>query len=249
MGIRVALADKRTDAVLLLNNDTVANENLVSEIARIDAEMVAPRMMQYHEKEKIDNLGIVLMSSGLPFNRTNQNQKLFCPSAGCALYSRKLLETVAIKNRHSTDIYYFDQLYFAYAEDLDLGWRARNAGFSADYAEKAIVYHKGSAIHGKLSDFAVYNTYRNLVWTQFKNFSFTLLLWQSPWLFAGWVCLFFYYLIKGRGWIIIKAWIDALTNILLEFEKRKIYQKQKTEPNKKILQMFQTGLFPKNLVK
>lgn len=259
IGIRSALTDKRTNAVLLLNNDAVADKSMLSEMAQIDADMVAPRMMQYHISEKIDNLGIVLMSSGLPFNRTNQNQKLFCPSAGCALYSRELLETVAIKNPRSktgfgyekteNKIYYFDPLYFAYAEDLDLGWRARNAGFSSNYAENAIVYHKGSAIHGKLSDFAVYHTYRNLFWTQFKNFSLALLLWQSPWLFSGWICLFFYYLFKGRAWIIIKAWLDALKNLHLEFWKRKLAQKQKTAKDKTILNLFQAGLFPKKFVK
>ena len=91
---------------------------------------------------------------------------------------------------------YFDPMYFSYAEDLDLGWRARLNGFNAGYATNAIAYHKGSASTKKLSDFAVYHTYRNLLWTQFKNFPFLLFLWQLPWLFAGWTALFFFYLSK-----------------------------------------------------
>ncbi len=271
VGIRQALADSRTDAVLLLNNDTEVEPNFLKEMVSLGDDMVAPRMLQYYNRDKIDNLGIVMMSSGLPFNRSRENQKLFCPTGGCALYSRKLLESVAyqrvIPNTHAAirtssanqnkgssesttkfftnnqnDVNYFDPTYFAYAEDLDLGWRALSAGFEAAYAKNAIVYHKGSEVYGKLSDFAVYHTFRNLVWTQIKNFPLPLLLWQSPWLFAGWISIFFYYLIKARPGIIIKAWIDAIQGLPIMAKRRKQIQK-----NKKILRKFETGLYPKKL--
>ena len=81
VGIRAALADKKTDAILLLNNDTIVDPNILREMtARFsppyqggDTEgvlgMVAPRMMQYLNRGEVDNLGIELMVSGLPFNR------------------------------------------------------------------------------------------------------------------------------------------------------------------------------------
>ncbi|MBU2575894.1 glycosyltransferase family 2 protein [Patescibacteria group bacterium] len=239
VGIRSALANNQVDAVLLLNNDTIVEPNFLKEMISTNADMVAPRMMQYHYRDKIDNLGIVLMSSGLPFNRTNENQKLFCASGGCALYSRKLIETVGV----------FDKKYFAYAEDLDLGWRARNQGFEAGYASKAIVYHKGSAIHGKLSDFVVYHTYRNLLWTQFKNLPLALLLWQSPWFFAGHIFIFFYYIFKGRARKIFKAYVNGIIGALNVFKTRSENLKKKTVSNKTILSWFQTGLFPKSLLR
>ena len=205
VGIRQALKDQKTNAILLLNNDTVVEPDFLSAIVKSDAGMVAPRMMRYDERNKIDNLGIVLMSSGLAFNRSDENQKLFCPCGACALYSRKLLETIVIARRgtsRSNDSYYFDPSYFAYCGDLDLGWRARNAGFKPAYAKDAIVFHKGSASTNKLSDFAVYHTYRNLLWTQFKNFPAPLLLWQSPWLGVGWFFIISLYFFKGRPSII-----------------------------------------------
>ena len=58
--------------------------------------MIAATMMQDNDRDKVDNLGVVMMKNGLPFNRFDENQKLFCPSAGCALYSRKLLEAIRI---------------------------------------------------------------------------------------------------------------------------------------------------------
>jgi len=267
VGIRHALKDDATDAVLLLNNDTTVEPSFLSEITKIDADMVAPRMLDYNDHDKIDNLGIVLMASGLPFNRLNENQKLFCPSGGCALYSRKLLESVAIdkEDPHPSPlpparrslgvggstgegVYYFDPTYFCYTEDLDLGWRARNAGLSAGYATNAIVYHKGSASTSKLSDFAVYHTYRNLLWTQFKNLPAILLLWQSPWLFAGHIFIFFNYILKGRTRVIFKSYINGEAGTLLMFNKRSQALKKKTVSNKKVLSWFETGLFPKNLI-
>jgi len=267
VGIQVALEDQQTDAVLLLNNDTVVEPNFLSEMLKIKADMISPQMIDYNDHNKIDNLGIVLMTSGLPFNRTNENQKLFCPSGGCALYTRKLLEDVATPSRHSEfvsestssknkilnqvqdDVCYFDPTYFAYCEDLDLGWRARNKGFEAGYSTKAIVYHKGSSIHGKLSDFAIYHTYRNLLWTQFKNMPFELLLWQCPWFFAGCIFIFFYYILKAKSILIIKTILHGLIGIISRFNSRSKNLKNKTASNKKILSLLETGLFPKNLIK
>ena len=210
--------------------------------------MVAPRMMDYNYRDKIDNLGIVLMSSGLAFNRLDENQKLFCPCGACALYSRELL-TVIAREHTRDDSYYFDPSYFAYCEDLDLGWRARNAGFEPGYAKDAIVYHKGSSSTGKLSDFAVYHTYRNLLWTQIKNLPLALLLWQSPWLAAGWLFIFAMYLVKGRPRLIAQAFLDSVFGLQFMLAKRRQTQKKPTASNKEILAWFEVGLFPKNLLK
>lgn len=279
VGIRAALADERVDAVLILNNDTVVEPNFLSEMAKIDAGMVAPRLLNYNNRDKIDNLGVQLMSSGLPFNRTDENHKLFCPSGGCALYTRELLEAIDITIRHpelvsgsvlesykqmpkpstsagrqvrhddiATDAYYFDPLFFAYCEDIDLGFRARLLGFTAAYATKAIVYHKGSAATSKMSDFAVYHTYRNLLWTQFKNFPALLLLWQSPWLGAGWFFIIALYLFKGRPGVILRAFSDGVPGLRFILSRRQQVQRNRKVTQKQIISWFSSGLFPKKFL-
>lgn len=243
VGTRAALADKKTDAILILNNDTTVEPNFLNELVKVDADMIAPRMLDYNDHDKIDNLGIVLMSSGLTFNRRQESQKLFCPTGGAALYSRKLLEVVKLGNN------YFDPTYFAYAEDLDLGWRARNLGFEPSYAKDAIVYHKGSAIHGKLSDFSVYHTYRNLFWTEFTNLPTSLMLRRLLWIGTGRLFLLVYYTFKGRPLIILKSLIVGELGILKMTKKRSHVQTSINVSNKKILSWFEKGLFPKNLLK
>jgi GT2 family glycosyltransferase len=37
---------------------------------------------------------------------------------------------------------YFDRSHFMYYEDMDLGWRARLAGFTAQYVPGSVVYHR-----------------------------------------------------------------------------------------------------------
>lgn len=247
VGIRHALADSKTDTVLILNNDTEVEPNFLSEMARVGGDMVAPAMMQYDGRNKIDNLGVVLMSSGLPFNRRDEKQKLFCPSAGCALYSRKLLERVAYERE--AEHCYFDRTYFAYCEDVDLGFRARLAGFEPTYAPDAVVYHKGSASTAKLSALAVYHTYRNLIWTQYKNLPAMLLTRQFLWLLVGWTFIFLVYLIKGRPLLIPKAVFHGLRGLGMMAWKRREAQKKRVVHVRTIHSWFERGLFPKNLLK
>lgn len=249
VGIRHALSNDQTDAVLILNNDTEVAPNFLSEMARANGDMIAPRMMQYYSHDKVDNLGIMLMKSGLPFNRTNEHQKLFCPSAGCALYTRKLLEAISPSfTKEGAGGWYFDPVFFAYAEDVDLGFRARLMGFEPGYAKDAVVYHKGSAATSKLSDLAVYNTYRNLIWTQYKNYPLTLFLRHLFWLVLGWKLIFFGYLAKGRPGVIIRAIFDGVRGLSTMKQKRREIQKKRAVDAHAMCSWFESSMFPRNLL-
>ncbi len=68
----------------------------------------------------------------------------------------------------------FDEDYFAYHEDVDLGFRMRLRGLRCYLVQAASVQHVGSASTGRRSGFAVYHGHRNLVWTYAKNM-------PSPW--------------------------------------------------------------------
>lgn len=74
----------------------------------------------------------------------------------------------------------FDENYFCYNEDVDLGFRLRLRGRSCWYVPNAVVRHVGSAVAGAHSDFSLFYGHRNLVWTFFKNMP-TPLLWRFLW--------------------------------------------------------------------
>ena len=70
----------------------------------------------------------------------------------------------------------FDESYFMYSEDSDLGFRLQMAGFSCRFVSTAVVHHQGSATTGGYgSDFCVFHGNRNVVWLTVKNFPSVLL--------------------------------------------------------------------------
>lgn len=84
---------------------------------------------------------------------------IFAPCAAAALYRRE--DVLAVGG--------FDEDFFCYFEDVDLGFRLQLAGGKCFYLPDAVVRHVGSATTGRRSDFAVYYGYRNLIWCWWKN--------------------------------------------------------------------------------
>ena len=93
-------------------------------------------------------------------------ETVLLPSACAALYRREMLD----------DTGFFDEKFFAYCEDTDLGLRARRAGWQARLAKNAIVYHKYSVTAGSFSPFKLFLVERNHFWAVFKSFPAILLL-------------------------------------------------------------------------
>ena len=85
--------------------------------------------------------------------------EVFAPCAAAALYRRAAFEEVGG----------FDESYFCYFEDVDLGFRLRLHGYRSLYVPSSVVRHVSSALSGYRSDFAVYHGERNSVWTFVKN--------------------------------------------------------------------------------
>ncbi len=98
-------------------------------------------------------------------------EEIFCPTAGAALYRRKMLDQVCLQTG------YFDRTFFMYWEDLDLGWRCRLAGWKSLYIPTAIVYHRyqGSS-KSKGKRYAEFQCRKNRLRGLLKNGSFRLML-------------------------------------------------------------------------
>jgi GT2 family glycosyltransferase len=74
------------------------------------------------------------------------------------------------------EIGFFDDDFFAYVEDTDLGLRGRLAGWRAIVATRAVVHHKYSRTGGVLSPLKVYLVERNHYWLTAKTFPLRCLL-------------------------------------------------------------------------
>ena len=69
----------------------------------------------------------------------------------------------------------FDERFFCYCEDVDLGYRLRLIGEATLFVPQAAVSHVGSAVLGARSDFALYHGAKNRLWLLIKNTPWPLL--------------------------------------------------------------------------
>lgn len=169
--------------VLLLNNDAIARPGFVASMLRAtrgaapDVGMLQALMVYRDRPAIINSSGIAIDGRGSGRDRDEgrpvEDADLappFCPTAGAAAYRRTMLEAIALEG----DV--FDAAHFMYYEDLDLGWRARLAGWEAALVPDAIVehvWHGTSHRHGDawLRRHARINRVRTLI----KNASWPML--------------------------------------------------------------------------
>jgi hypothetical protein len=175
--------------VATLNNDAVAEPEWAEELVRAAAAappacgMLQSLLLYQAKANTINSTGIELTGSGSgrdrdegkPLGANRSPEEIFCPTAGAAAYRRSMLDAIQLPEG------YFDPRYFMYYEDMDLGWRARLAGWSALYVPRSVVHHRwhGSADrHGRA--WLVVTSRTNRIRTLLKNASPAFILRTSP---------------------------------------------------------------------
>jgi GT2 family glycosyltransferase len=199
----------RTPFLALLNNDTEAAATWVEAGLKVleehrDCGIVASRMVDYWERERLDSAGDCYSRTGMPSKRGHgahaerylRLERVLGASAGAAFYRREVFEKIGL----------FDESYYMYLEDVDLSLRARLAGFDCLYAPEAVVYHMEAAsdperraVPGKPATGVFYSDTR-VYWITRNRWQ--LMITYQPWRFLPWLafgwgrsCLF--HLFKG----------------------------------------------------
>lgn len=161
------------DLVALINPDAFLDTLWLEQMSKAAGEDkqcagFASRMLMAAKPQLLDGAGDAYHVSGLVWrihhgepaaDRGHEPRTIFSPCAAAALYRRDALITVGG----------FDEDFFCYVEDVDLGFRLRLAGYSCRYIPSAVARHVGSASTGEDSEFAVYHGHRNLEWAYLKN--------------------------------------------------------------------------------
>lgn len=198
-GIRAS----KSELVLLLNNDIEARPNFLQEMTagikrHKNAFSCAAKMLQFHNREKIDDAGNFYCALGWSYargkdqdsSRYQKEEPVFAACAGAAIYRKELFEKLG----------YFDEEHFAYLEDVDMGYRARIHGYENWYLPKAVVYHVGSGTTGsRYNQFKTRYSSRNNVYLVYKNMPFIQLLLNMPFLAAGFGIKVLFFCRKGMG--------------------------------------------------
>jgi GT2 family glycosyltransferase len=150
-----------------------------------------------------------------------ESEEVFSACAAAALYSRQAFLQVGG----------FDESFFSYHEDIDLGLRLRLEGFRCLYVPEAVVYHVGSATLGAQSDFALYHWQRNFIWSFFKNMPLGLFWIALP---SHLIANFIYqvnYTLRRRGRVLLNGKKDALRDLPRILRKRREIQKSRRISN------------------
>ena len=178
-GANTGIAAARGEFIALLNNDAVADREwlacLLDKTSRPEVGMVASKILFYGNRSLVDKTGHLFYPDGLNRGRGAGEQdvgqfdrlsEIFFPDGCAALYRRAMLNDVGL----------FDEQFFAYGDDADLGLRARWRGWCCEYAPRARVYHRHSSTLGKYSPEKAFLVERNRLWVSIKVLPWPLLL-------------------------------------------------------------------------
>jgi len=184
------------DFLALLNNDAEAEPGWLAALqcacaAAPDVGMAASKVLVWEDPRRIDKVGHLIFPDGqnrgrgageIDTGQYDREEDVLWPDGCAAMYRKEMLDAIGG----------FDEDFFAYGDDAELGLRARIAGWRAVYTPLAVVrHHRGSTL-GKDSARRLELIERNRVLLAYKLFPWSL-LWLNP----------FYFLLRlGAGMVL-----------------------------------------------
>jgi GT2 family glycosyltransferase len=217
--------------IALLNSDAFPEpdwlEVLVDAVQLYtDFNFFSSTLIQADQPELLDGTGDVYHISGLawrrdynqPITRISKDvEEVFSPCAAAALYNQKAFLQVGG----------FDEDYFMYHEDVDLGFRLRLNRGKCLYVPDAVVHHLGSASTSIKSDFSIYQGHRNLIWSYFQNMPGWLFWKYLPAHILANLVFLIYYTFQGKAACIWRAKWHAILGLPRAIKKRRFIQKNR----------------------
>lgn len=177
-------AASHAEYIALLNNDAEADPGWLQalldaiqvkpDVGESDIGMVASKILVWEDPRIIDKCGHLIYPDGqnrgrghgqIDHGQFNRVEEVLWPDGCAALYRRAMLDEVGG----------FDEEFFAYADDAELGLRARIAGWTCLYAPGAVVKHHRGATLGLNSAKRLTLIERNRVLLVVKLFPWNLL--------------------------------------------------------------------------
>ncbi len=190
----------RAPYIATLNDDAEAQPDwlgaLVGALEREPAVGMCASRVVLAEDGSLDSAGMLICPDGSsrqrghrqPPSRFDAPEEVLLPSASAAMYRREMLEELGG----------FDEDFFLYCEDTDLGLRGRWAGWRCLYVPEAVVRHRYSHSAGRASALKAYLVERNRLSLVAKNFPVSGLL-AAPFAALSRYLWHLRWAAKGRG--------------------------------------------------
>jgi GT2 family glycosyltransferase len=181
------IAAAKGEFIALLNNDAEAEPGWLAALVRAASKapevgMAASKVLVWEDPGRIDKVGHLIFPDGqnrgrgagaIDSGQFDREEEVLWPDGCAALYRKAMLDAIGG----------FDEDFFAYGDDAELGLRARIAGWRCVYAPDAVVRHHRGSTMGKGSAARLELIERNRVLLALKLFPWSL-LWLNPLFFA-----------------------------------------------------------------
>lgn len=198
-GNNIAAKEARGEWLVLLNPDAIAKPDWLSKIAAAikrhpDRQVFACSQISMNRPDILDGAGDAYLAFGMPWRNgfarpiselPQEDSLCFSPCGASGVYKRTLFLSLGG----------FDERFFCYCEDVDLGMRLQLSNERCVFIPDAMIYHEGSGITGRHSYFTMYHGFRNRTWAYLKNMPLSILLITLP----GHVALTLYIYLRNRG--------------------------------------------------
>jgi GT2 family glycosyltransferase len=182
-----AFAAARGRFVALLNNDAEAAPDFLANLRRAfdqapDIGMAAAKVLVWDDPHRIDKVGHLIYPDGqnrgrgtgeIDRGQYDRVGECLWPDGSAAMYRRTMLDAIGG----------FDEDFFMFADDAELGLRGRIAGWRCLYMPSAVVRHHRGASLDAGSTQRIFLIERNRVLLAAKLFPWSLLL-LNPYYFA-----------------------------------------------------------------
>jgi len=197
----IGIKKSSSDLILIANSDIILDSHFNHLVIKKFEEnkkiaLLSPLILRF-DHTTIDSVGQIYSKSLYPleigYNKKINKYKIeekevFSVCGAATIFLRKSLEKLKIFNE------YYDEDFFIFWEDFDIGWRANLYNLKSIFYPKAIVYHYrgGTLKKNILSRFSLsinrsseikYHIIKNRYLTLIKNFRFKRFWWTIPFIF------------------------------------------------------------------
>ncbi len=190
------------DFIALLNNDAEAEPQWLAALAGAfeghpEVGMAASKILVHEDPCRIDKAGHLIYPDGqnrgrgsgeLDTGQYDRLEEVLWPDGCAAMYRRAMLDEIGG----------FDEDFFAYGDDAELGLRARIAGWKCLYVPQALVRHHRGATLGLRSPRRLVLIERNRVLLAAKLFPWSL-LWLNGVYYLMRLAAGLWAALRGRG--------------------------------------------------
>jgi len=248
-GINAALKHCKGDYIFFTNNDIFLEKECIKKLVEClenddNAGIACPKVVNYFDK--------TMASCGTWLSRSFYNGHFKCekdckkeiPYMGIGLIRKEIAEKFG---------YIFDSEYFIYAEDVDLGMRARLLGYKAMHIPDAVLYHMHQHTTKKSMKWKLtYVMERNLLTTFFKILSLKNIILYLPYVIGMRIAAIFKDILTlsfANAFARVAAMLAVIVKMPKVLEKRIDVQKLRIKGEDFVLEVFtEKYLFSKDKV-